>query len=257
MFIFWGRKAVVRKLGHVADFCPICRDQRAFAVERVGSAGHVYYISFGDGELVGFQRTCQTCHTTLQAEPTVYTALSKQALPLDELKRRTYPNLDEVLRERMALEDTIKTAPHSLSMEDRHALIRQAFTLLSPKVEKRFSQTHIDKEVGLSIVAAIGLMILGPASLHALLPDDEEVVLFAFMALGLVLVVWQAMLSGRRFMARQIIPLLASTLSPLQPRQSEIQSVADELKQLRHKIGAKTNVGALMDALAGAKALTP
>lgn len=250
MFIFWGRKAVFRKLGHVADFCPICRQTRAFTVQRIGSASHVYYISFGEGELVGYQRTCQTCKTAFQAEPTSYASISKQDLPLDELKRKTYPNLDEVLRERIELEERVKNAPHSLSKEERHALIRQAFTLLSPKVEKRFSATHIDKEVGLSMVGAIALLIVGPASLHSALPEDQGAVLLTFLVLGLSLVAWQIVLSGSRFMTRQIIPVLAANLAPLQPRQNEIQSVANELKQLRHKIGSKINVEVLMNAVA-------
>lgn len=253
MLIFWGRKAVIRKLGHVADFCPICRDQRAFTVQRVGSASHVYYISFGEGELVGYQRTCQTCNTAFRTEPTSYAEISKHDLPLDELKRKTYPNLDEVFRERIELEERIKNAPHSLSKEERHALIRQAFTLLSPKVEKRFSATHIDKEVGLSMVAAIALLIAGPATMHSALPDDEGIVLLTFLILGLSLVAWQIVLSGRRFMNRQIVPVLAANLAPLQPRQTEIQSVINELKQLRHKIGSKTNVEVLMGAVATAR----
>lgn len=256
MFIFWGRKAVIRKLGHVADFCPICRDQRAFTVQRVGSASHVYYISFGEGELVGYQRTCQTCNTAFQAEPTSYASISKHDLPLDELKRKTYPNLDEVLRERMTLEERIRSAPHSLSQEERHTLIRQAFTLLSPKVEKRFSATHIDKEVGLSMVAAIFLLVAGPAIMHSALPDNEGTVLLTFLILGLSLVAWQIVLSGRRFMNRQIIPVLATNLAPLQPRQAEIQSVTNELKQLRHKIGSKTDVEVLMGAVSTARKST-
>ena len=72
MFIVWGRKLVYRKLGHVADFCPICRKPRPFALQRIGSAGHVYYVSVSQGELVGFERTCLKCHTVYNAEPTHY-----------------------------------------------------------------------------------------------------------------------------------------------------------------------------------------
>jgi len=35
MFIVWGKKRVERKQGMVADFCPICREVRAFTLIRL------------------------------------------------------------------------------------------------------------------------------------------------------------------------------------------------------------------------------
>ncbi|MET3139460.1 hypothetical protein AAKU61_003841 [Undibacterium sp. GrIS 1.2] len=249
MFIFWGRKAVFTKLGHVADFCSICRDQRSFLIQRVGSVGHLYYISFGEGELVGYQRTCQVCKTKSQTEPTKYASISKDDLPLDELTQKTYPNLEEVFRERTKLEERIRNAPHLLTKEERHAQIRQAFIQLSPKVEKRFSATHIDKEIALSIFGALALLVLGPSIMHSVLPDEDGIVLVTFVILGISLITWQIALAGGRFMERKIIPALAANLAPLQPKQSEIQSVADELKHMRHKIGSKINVEILIGAV--------
>jgi len=68
-FIVWGKKRVTRNLGYVADFCPLCREPKPFLLQRIGMAGHVYYISAGEGELVGFHRTCQTCKTAFTADP--------------------------------------------------------------------------------------------------------------------------------------------------------------------------------------------
>jgi hypothetical protein len=45
MAVIWGRKKVERKLGFVAEFCPICRTPREFEVSRVGIA-RVISISF-------------------------------------------------------------------------------------------------------------------------------------------------------------------------------------------------------------------
>jgi hypothetical protein len=41
--IIWGTKRTLNKLGYVADFCPLCRQSRAFSVSRVGKVGHFYY----------------------------------------------------------------------------------------------------------------------------------------------------------------------------------------------------------------------
>jgi hypothetical protein len=81
--------------------------------------------------------------------------LSKKALPLAELKRLTFPDIEKTLRERFELERRIQQAPALLSQGERHGLIGTPFLLLSPKVDKHFSTTNIDKEVGISIVVAL------------------------------------------------------------------------------------------------------
>lgn len=249
MFIVWGRKTVYRKLGYVADFCPICRGPQAFELQRIGSAGHVYYISSGEGELVGYQRVCEKCGTSLQAEPATYAAMSKTRAPLAELVKQTYPGMERVLQERLALEERVKLAPASLSKEERTALIRSPFVLLSPQVEKRFASTHLDKEVFFALVAALLLLSFGPALVGAIARDATELGVLVSLAAGVVLVGWQVATSGRRFMRRQVIPVLAASLRPLKPTDSELQAVLGELKQFRHKIGAKLALSDLRLAL--------
>ncbi len=121
--------------------------------------------------------------------------------------------------------------------------------MLSPKVEKRFASMHIDLGVGLSMLGAIALLFLGPVVMRVL---DTDNVITAFLILfgaGLALIASQIMLSGRRYMQREIIPLLAKNLVPLQPAEAELKQVVSELKRLRHKIGAKTNIATLMAAM--------
>jgi hypothetical protein len=245
MFIVWGRKLVYRQVGHVADFCPICRAPRPFGLKRVGSAGHVYYISAGEGELVGYERTCRECGTAFQADPAVYASVSKQALPLAELAKLTFPNMDQVLRDRLALEERVRLAPALLTPQERHALIRSPFLLLSPKVEKRFASTHLDKEIGLSMAAALALLIFGGPLVHAAFPDSAELGVLISIVLGVALMVWQVAASGRRFMQRHVIPTLAMSLRPLKPTESELRAVLAELKQLKHKMATKLKLADL------------
>ena len=113
--IIWGRKITRRKLGFIADFCAICRTPKPFALERVGSAGHLYFVSFGKGKLVGFERTCTECATSFAAEEATYASTSGALVPLVELKRVTFPNLDVVRKAHIAQEEKIRTSLRSLS----------------------------------------------------------------------------------------------------------------------------------------------
>jgi len=246
MFIVWGRKLVYRKVGYVADFCPMCRKASSFEFKRVGSAGHVYYITAGEGQLVGYERICTTCSTTFNAKQIGYASVAQELLPLPELIAATFPNLYEVIKERLELEEKVRLDPLALPPGDRHALIRSPFLMLSPKVEKRFSATHIDLEVGLSLVGGLVCAFATPAVLRVIAPAYMDQGFLVAIGLWILLVGWQAALSGRRFMRRQIIPSLAKTLAPLRPTMQELRAVSDEMKQFRHKIGSKLRLDDLV-----------
>lgn len=255
MFIFWGRKIVRRSLGYVADFCPICRTQTPFELQRIGSAGHIYYISVGEGSLVGHELLCKECGNSVGIDPARYASVSKSFKSLQELEALTFPAYENVLKERLELERRVQTDLSSLSLEERHALIRSPFLFMSPKVEKRFASTHIDKEVGLSIAATLGLLLFGPGMVSAIAPDQKEVSVLVFLVLGALLVVWQGLKSGSRFFQRQIVPSLAKSLAPLSPTEKELKAVLDELRQVGHKIGKKFSVADLVEHLQAARNL--
>lgn len=250
MFIFWGKKIVYRKLGYVADFCPICRSIQPFELKRVGSAAHVYYISVGEGALVGHERTCLECGTGLRADPDGYTSVAGKAGPLPVLLAETFPNLEHLLSERMLLEQKVRNDPAALTVDERRALIQQPFALLSAKVERRFESTHIDLHTGLALVAALALMVLGGAVIRARFPIADDLILMLAVLPGLALVTWKGIGTGRRYMKREVIPVLATSLKPLQPTEDELRSVLADLKRLGHKIGRKLKLNDLMAQLA-------
>lgn len=169
--IIWGRKAVYRSLGYVADFCPICIGAKAFALQRIGMAGHIYYITAGDGDLVDYQRTCLTCGIELRADTARYATIAKKPNTISLLLNDTFPNFEQVYKDRLALEQRIRSDLSSLSAEDRRDLIMIPFTLISPKVTKRFSETHFS--LGSSYIRNEIIPTLG-ATLHRLQPTELE-----------------------------------------------------------------------------------
>jgi hypothetical protein len=230
--------------------CPICREQKPFLLQRIGSARHFYYVSLGQGEFLRNEGTCQDCGVAIIAEPTTYASISKTLLPLADLARQTFPNFEEVRRERLALEKKVQSSPLSLVPQDRHALIRTPFLLLSPRVDRRYASTHIDKEIALSFVAALMLLFIGPALVREFVPAaNHGYTVLLFLFLGIVLVGWQFVASGPRFLRRQVVPILAKGLRPLQPTEGELRTVLTELKELRHKIGAKMKLADLTSHL--------
>jgi hypothetical protein len=253
MFIVWGKKAVYKKLGYVADFCFICRRAQPFLVRRIGMAGHVYYITAGEGELVGYDRSCQTCQTSYPADPANYQSMAKKPAPLSQLLAQTFPGFATAWADRLALEEQVKSSPMLVPADQRKSLLREAFLALSPAVEKRFAATHMDKEVGFAALGAIGLLITVPALTRAVAPARAEEAVLLTMAVGIALVIWQIAVSGRRFMRRDVVPALVKALNPLRPKNEEIACILAELKTHGHKIGAKLKAADLLDGLQPAR----
>jgi hypothetical protein len=240
--IWWGRKVKRIPVGHVADFCPICRAQKAFALIHVGMVNHVYSVSTGTSELVGYERVCTDCATAIPTDITRYSSIAPKAAPLSELKGRTFPKLDAAVNDLLAAQQ--KTA--------RPALIKEPFLLLSPKVEQRFAQTQIGPGVGLAIVAAVLLLLVAAPRFieSAVLPSvSPEAVFGGFAVLGIALVVWQLIASGSRFMRREIVPVLALALTPLRPTQHELDVALEELKVVKQKIGRKVSAPDLLEQI--------
>ncbi|MBI3373381.1 MAG: hypothetical protein HY017_16770 [Betaproteobacteria bacterium] len=248
MFIVWGKKRVTTWLGYVADFCPICRDLRTFEVTRIGLAGHVYYISFGEGELAGHIRTCTACDIDLNARPENYRELHKEKLAPQQLAPLTFPNWAQAHATRLAVEREISSAFGNLAPQVRQVLIREPFELLSPRVEERFRASHFDGPTALAILGLFVLLWIA----SEIAQRFPAVFLVAFGVASIVglggigVALYQ---KNGRFFREKIIPPLVAALRPLKPTAAELETVLKEMKSHRHAIGKKLKLKWLLDAL--------
>lgn len=244
MFIVWGSKRTVRKLGYVADFCPVCREPRSFQLSRVGSASHIYYISFGAGKLTGHIIECTDCGQALSTDPLRYPVYQKKpSADLEALIQETYPNLRSDYAARLATEAQVRRSPGAIPREQRAELILEPFALLNPVVEQRFTQdTQMDKQSGIGCLGT--LLVLAVAltvGLNVREPLQSKVIAIGsvLFCIGVVYTFVQLGLGGRRFLRTKIVPKIARTLDPLEPTQEEITDCIHRCKAAGMKIGQK------------------
>lgn len=175
--------------------------------------------------------------------------MAKKQAPLPELVAQTFPDFQTAWADRLALEEQVWSSPMLVPAEQRKSLLLESFLALSPKVEKRFASTQLDKEVGFAVLGTIGLLVALPALTRAVAPDQAEAALLVALGIGIVLVIWQIAVSGRRFMRRDVVPVLVKSLNPLRPRKEEIAGILAELKSHGHKMGAKLKLADLLQGL--------
>ena len=249
MFIVWGKKRVERKLGSVADFCPICREIRSFQMIRVGVASHVYYVSMGEGELAGFQATCDTCGVALKVEPTRYLVTKKDqrfAADVDSLVQETFPRLREVYANRLELESRLKRSRSTVSADEHRELLIEPFGLFNPIVAARFANsTEMDKRSGLGCLGTLlisGAVFFGSMSFHGPTQDRILIAALVLFGMGTAYTLFQMHLGPKRFFRTKILRSLVKALAPLEPTREEIDGCIQRCKNLGMQIGtvAKT-----------------
>ncbi len=248
MFI-WGQRNVYRKKGYVADYCSICRSNQPHKVVRIGLAFHLYYITFTEGALRGHRRTCDSCKTASDTDVDMYTGFHDGPAPIDVLMQHTYPDLNEVVAARLALEHKVLHTPGQLTAQERREVLFAPFLALSPQVEKRYETIHLDLVDGFSIVGSIALLMVIPSVSRFVAPGHDGEIMLGTVVLVAVFIVYQLATGGARFMRRKIIPHVADVIRPLRPSDDELHFILNTLKQHKHKMGKKLKVKELIEQL--------
>ena len=189
MLIVWGRKRKERTVGFAADFCPVCRQIQPVRVTRVGMVGHVYYISFGEGTLVGYQAKCNVCSLVFGTNPIKYQqTVLKAPTDIKELIQTTFPKIHEVYAERLSLEEQLRLHPNALSVEQREALVLEPLQFLSPLVEAKLTgRGEFDRRSGLgcigTMVVGFALFLIGAMCFKG--PAQDRFLMFTVAVVGL------------------------------------------------------------------------
>src|SRR5690349_3238755 len=240
MFIVWGKTIKRKKLGFVADHCAVCRDLRTFQVSRVGSASHVYYISFGQGDLVGYERTCGVCSTPVEADTTRYPDMSRTSRPATDLISETFPNYYSVYREAIERDRKLRDTPSLLTPQERQARMREPFMLIAPVAQQKLASTQWDWRLLLAIFSfpfVFGAVAAVAKLFTAADEEPSEVFMLVGFALWLAYVIYEVYMSSRRYLLKHAVPPLAASLMPLKPSADEVAAIVDECKRAKLKLG--------------------
>ena len=240
MFIVWGKTIKRRKQGFVADYCAVCRDLRTFQVNRVGSASHVYYISFGQGELVGFERVCGVCSTPVEADTTRNPDMARTSRPATDLISETFPNYYTVYREAIERDRKLRDTPSLLTPDERRTRMREPFMLIAPIAQQKLSSTRVDWRVALAIFSFpfVFMAVAGAAKLFtADGGEPSEAFILTGFGIWLAYVIYEVYMASRRYLLKHAVPPLAASLVPLKPSVAEVAAIVDEFKRAKLKLG--------------------
>ncbi len=255
--LMWGKVRREQPIGYVADFCPICRNVKAFRLLADRVSWHIYHIRLGPGKLLGHIGVCLACGIRISAKVSDFKAVAA-VLPqrLEELVAESFPDVYSAYGGRLRTEEHIRQDPHSFTAEDRMRLIREPFNLLAPIFEHKCkSGPELDRKNGtgclLTIAVPVVLMILaGKAGLSEEAYDRFVwPVFWLAVAGGAATTIYFFATANRRFLKSYVMPILVRGLRPLKPASGEIDLAIESLRSAKFRLGKKLKASAVMEAL--------
>ena len=253
--IVWGTKRKLKRLGNIAEFCPLCRSIQPFAVTRISMAGHIYFISLGSGQTVGFTATCRNCGLQIPVDATEYGKIAKRPLPdIEALVQQTYPTIADVYAERLAIENRL-TSKQALSADERLALIREPFDAIVPMLEQRCGgETQFDKPTGIGCAAT--LLLPAMLVIIPLVLDKQRAVDTFFGPAALVVggasflvTLFFLVTTNYRYFKSTLYPVLARCLLPLDPTKDELDSILETFRTAGLQVGTRLKAQRILDTI--------
>ena len=247
--IIWGTKRVVKNLGRVADFCPICRQIKSFKLSHIGMAGHIYYISLVEGKLVGNQISCESCGVLLMANLTDYSSISKNKMAeLNQLICDTHRNVEQRYADRLAIEKKLQTT--GVTPEQRVDLIREPLILMNGEANRGTSGIQLGWIGIISIImffVSLGYLIANFSSQDSAL--FTRLVLIGLTLASLAGIIFDGIRTPRQFLRKKVFPNLAKAFKPIRPSISELEEQLRFLKIGGYLIGTKVKAVDLYEAI--------
>jgi hypothetical protein len=244
--IIWGTKLLRLRQGRVADFCPMCREVRAFGLVRTNSVSHLYFIPLGFGTTIAVTAVCESCGHEMERDPTVYRTLAPKRSKDDvtALVKQTFPDIAEAYAERLELEAELRKSSDGLAASVREELVREALVNVSGAVEQIYARTHLDWRFGLSLLGLLAVPLVtrslaGTVSSNAQLESAVSTAAGVVACACFALSVWFAATANGRRLRSTVLPRLLTALRPLRPRESELDAMLKRFKVSGLKLGKK------------------
>jgi hypothetical protein len=239
MLFVWGKKIKRKRQGYAVDFCPYCRDFRRMTISRVGSAGHVYFISLGKGEHVRSEAVCLDCKGMQLVDASKYLEIVKkkrEASEYGKLMIRSNPEIEQTMSERLAIEKQVREDPSKLAPEVRTKLLTEPIHESAATGEDIVNGgIYFDWHLS---TAAIGTVLATTAAFHILDAFDKMEedwgynTMLGVGAVGGIICIILAIGSKGRRVRRILNPLLRKALRPLNPHVEELKGILQNYNTL-------------------------
>ena len=240
-------KADEDRIGYAADYCPVCRTLRAFALYRLDIPEQDPVTGAKGDRLDGYVRHCQTCDATFDAVPDTYSGLSPRLKDANSLQPETFRNYYEEYAVQLALD---RIPGPQLMGQDRIDRINDPMLAIAIATQPKRMDQKADNACWGALVIAVVLVVIAWPQLRiardnfAAWPPEYMgpavlAVVFAFIRMGI---------AGRRQTLNWATAHIANALAPVRPTDDELERSLASLRDRNLWLGSKASVNQLQAA---------
>ena len=240
-------KADEDRIGFAADYCPVCRTLRAFALYRLAIPEQDPITGARGDRLDGYVRHCQTCKATFDAVPDTYSGLSPNLKDVESLQLETFRNYLEEYAVQLALD---RIPGPQLMGQDRIDRVNDPLLAIGIATQPKRFDHKMDAICWMALAVAMVLLVLAWPQISAagdhfaawpplLVGPAILAVAVAFVRMGMV---------GQRATLRWATLHLANALAPVRPTDAELEKGLSALHERRLWLGKKASVERLQAA---------
>ncbi|CAH0532409.1 hypothetical protein VST7929_00238 [Vibrio stylophorae] len=250
--MLWGKRVYRKKLGHVGDFCAICRKITANKVEKRTLRRAVLGIPVSAPLRITHDKTCCDCGTQTGCYPSYYQEYLRRLpkhISVEALSARTFPDIYQRYDGRLQLEQHVYINPKTIGTSQRYELLQEPFDLLSSEVDQKMAQGCVDWQVILTFILLLAAPV-GSFYLGVIFAWPVQWCVYTLMASVLILGIValnQISLAKSRWVRRRIFPRLSRAVRPLLPTDKELEIVFDKYTRQRKRIAHRRDKKALLN----------
>ncbi len=243
-----GKQTKCEVVGHLDDFCPICRGVTEFLVRNYFTqhTTTVAGLKLEEGREGAF-RTCQCagCGGRWRlADGFLGSGPADDEEPRRRLERR------KELEERSIAG---KTTP-----EERSLLLLEPFQFMAAMDEVDHFVGRRDGAIaggclGTVAFALLWFLVLGPlvGGKHQQSGGDWLLLVLPLLLFGVIATLWLVFTERRRYIRRELEVLIARSLKPLGPSKQELEETVDQYRALNSNLGAFLDGARIHDRIRG------
>jgi len=252
--LIWGTKRKLKRIGIVAEFCPICREIQPFEISSVSMVNHLYFLPLGSGNIVGFIGVCQDCAIERQVEAQKYPKTYPQEPDnFQELIKHTHPDIFVVYQKRLELEGKIARRG-SITEEERERLLSEPFETINPMLERQYGESlRFDRKSGRSCVITLLIPLvffcISSFFFRQVIVDFLKIAAALFTIAGMLVTLVFIFTTRPRYLKQKIYPALAKALYPLKPTSEELESILTRYQGLGLQIGKRIRTEMILEEM--------
>jgi hypothetical protein len=201
---------------------------------------HIFWLTYGKGDTLGYSARCETCSREIEVEPTDFRAFCrKRKTQLPELIEQTIPALSP-------------GASAEMAKEKRLWLIKAP--LLRFNVSARDRLMNGGSMDGRSWLALLGVVACGYLStlvtpMSAWTKAHQGSIVAVALGLPMLWLIVELCLVKSRFFRKNILPMLVAELEPLKPTSEEVKEVFRRFKMCGYHLTHFTSAKKIMAEL--------